>query len=925
MEEIENERRERERLAAEKAEKEILQRIEDERIERERLQRVEAERLEQERLQKLENERLQKLEQEKVEAEKLKQERLQRVETERLQRLEQEKIEAERVERERLQRVETERLQRVEQEKIEAERIERKRLERVETERIETERLQRLETERVERERLQRLEQERIERLQVERIERERLQRIEAEKIEAERIERERLQRIESERIERQRVETERVERERLQRVETERIERQRVESERIERERLQRIESERIERERLQRIESERLQNSQKRVPSPRNNTPIILNGQEISRDAIPPILNSNLNNRNSSSNSIPLIPVPSPDNVMAHNRAKTRLNISPPAPTLPNTTGRVIELPRRNLTAKSPISSLIQANSNTVVQNVIPASTPSPISASPISPVPSRSILLSPVSTPSGFKQFLSPEFIVAKSPEISDGEDDLDLEEDDLDLEEDFEFERVERERLEQERVERERLEDERVERERLEQERVETERLEQQRVETERLEGERVERERLEQERVEKIEQERVERERLERLEAQRLESQRLEQQRLESQRLEQQRLESQRLEQQRLQAQQLEQQRLQAQRLEQQRLHSERLEAQRKAAETRKLAETKKPTKINRPDILSPENIPVSNPNPKPAPTRVTQAQPTRPPQRPTQTPSKNTPQKKIGAKNASGIMAPKRRANVEAPRKVFTSTRAMPDYESMSPEEAARWRADFNMKLGILREAYSHCDIPTFDHTIPLSVIHQHYERYVQQIHIDNSVGNYQVYLLILFAGIELFCVKVLGLDMGGYCLNQLVMMNKYQRLLVELGEKSSVSIGESWPVEARIVGLALFNALIFLVVKLIGSYFGAGLGSVLQNIVNAFLTRGDATEHIKKAQGIGSTPTTAPAEEYANGEVPAPPAAGGAGGFDIAGLINTFGGMLGGGGAKPAAKKADRRPLYRE
>jgi hypothetical protein len=271
-------------------------------------------------------------------------------------------------------------------------------------------------------------------------------------------------------------------------------------------------------------------------------------------------------------------------------------------------------------------------------------------------------------------------------------------------------------------------------------------------------------------------------------------------------------------------------------------------------------------------------------------------------------------------QKKTGVKNT--VTAPKRKTGTEV-RKVFESQRAMPVYESMGPEEAARWRADFNMKLGILRKAYPECDIPSFDNTIPLNIIHQHYERYVHQIHMDKSVGNYQVYLLILFAGIELFCVKILGLDMGGYCLNQLVMMNKYENLLRELGEKSSVSIGDSWPVEARIIGLSLFNALIFLVVKLIGSYFGAGIGPVLQNVVNAFLTRGDATDHIKKAQGMDASGTgnTAPADTYASGEVPAPPAAGG---FDIAGLINTVGGMLGGGN-KPATRPARTRPAFRE
>ena len=244
-------------------------------------------------------------------------------------------------------------------------------------------------------------------------------------------------------------------------------------------------------------------------------------------------------------------------------------------------------------------------------------------------------------------------------------------------------------------------------------------------------------------------------------------------------------------------------------------------------------------------------------------------------------------------------------------------RKVYTSERAMPDYQAMGEEEKARWRADFRVKIGILREAYSGFDIPSFDDSIPLEVIHQHYERYVQQVHIDNSVGNYKVYLLVLFAGIELFCVKILGLDMGGYCINQLTMMNKYERLLVELGEKSSVSVGSEWPVEARICGLALFNALVFLVIRLFASYLGDGLGSVLQSIVNAFLTKEDASEHIKKAQGISPDK-----EEYSEGNVPPPPEKGG--GFDLSSLIGGLSGMLGGNNNK-SKSKASRRPEFSE
>jgi len=227
----------------------------------------------------------------------------------------------------------------------------------------------------------------------------------------------------------------------------------------------------------------------------------------------------------------------------------------------------------------------------------------------------------------------------------------------------------------------------------------------------------------------------------------------------------------------------------------------------------------------------------------------------------------------------------------------------------IPNFRAMSETEKAKWNADFNVKFGILREAYPEFDIPYFDNTTPLEIKHQHYDRYVKQIHIDNSVGNYRVYLLVLFAGIELFCVKVLGLDMSGYTINQLRLMNKYDRLLVELGEKTYSSVGSDWPVEARIVVMALFNGIIFLVVRLFASYLGPGLGDMMQNMVNNFLT-GDKAEITDKDNKDG---------------LPDPPVNNG-GGFDLNSIINGLGGLFGGGNnSDKPRRRAPRRPAYAE
>nr|QBK91593.1 MAG: uncharacterized protein LCPAC302_02130 [Pithovirus LCPAC302] len=249
------------------------------------------------------------------------------------------------------------------------------------------------------------------------------------------------------------------------------------------------------------------------------------------------------------------------------------------------------------------------------------------------------------------------------------------------------------------------------------------------------------------------------------------------------------------------------------------------------------------------------------------------------------------------------------------RRRVKIPKPVQPAQSTIPDYESMSQAEQASRHADFNVKFGILRKAYPQFNIPYFDDSVSLEIKHRHYERYVRQIHIDNSVGNYKVYLIILFACIELFCVKILGLNLGGYTFNQMALLNKYERLLIELGEKSYGSIGSSWPVETRIVFMALFNAIIFLIIRLFSAYLGPGLGNIIHQIVNSFMNKEDPSDQIKKAQNMS---LGEPGESDSVPDIPPKN-----NGFDFGSLMNGLSGMFG--GSNNSRPRANRRPTYTE
>jgi hypothetical protein len=60
--------------------------------------------------------------------------------------------------------------------------------------------------------------------------------------------------------------------------------------------------------------------------------------------------------------------------------------------------------------------------------------------------------------------------------------------------------------------------------------------------------------------------------------------------------------------------------------------------------------------------------------------------------------------------------------------------------------------------------------------------------------------------------------------------------------MSSYEKLLIELGEKSYVPDGSNWPVELRLLFLIIINAAFFIVSKLIL----AKTGSNLMNMVNS-------------------------------------------------------------------------------
>lgn len=170
----------------------------------------------------------------------------------------------------------------------------------------------------------------------------------------------------------------------------------------------------------------------------------------------------------------------------------------------------------------------------------------------------------------------------------------------------------------------------------------------------------------------------------------------------------------------------------------------------------------------------------------------------------------------------------------------------------IPDYSSMSRQEQAQHRANFRTRFGILRQAWENYHIPDVPDHLSLEEIHAQYDTYVRHIRIKEGADKYKVYLVIGWLLIELFCTKV-GLNIGGYTISQMKSMNKYQTLLIELGEKNfttaSMGAESEWSVELRLIFMALGNAIVFVVVKMISSFIGEQAANTIVDGVTSYLS----------------------------------------------------------------------------
>ena len=155
---------------------------------------------------------------------------------------------------------------------------------------------------------------------------------------------------------------------------------------------------------------------------------------------------------------------------------------------------------------------------------------------------------------------------------------------------------------------------------------------------------------------------------------------------------------------------------------------------------------------------------------------------------------------------------------------------------------SGNEQEEEDLKRELLFKFELLKKSYKNANIPEFTIHSDYSTMVKSYNNCLRQVTLDNTVENYKQYLLGGFMLVEFVGTSFLKLDMTGFTQQQMISMNSYERLLIELGEKSYVPEAKNWPVELRLLFMILMNAGIFVVTKMIMKKTGSNLMNIFGN-----------------------------------------------------------------------------------
>ena len=200
-------------------------------------------------------------------------------------------------------------------------------------------------------------------------------------------------------------------------------------------------------------------------------------------------------------------------------------------------------------------------------------------------------------------------------------------------------------------------------------------------------------------------------------------------------------------------------------------------------------------------------------------------------------------PAHSSPPPIFGQQDMNGQQAPaptlsELRGSYQVPNQMMDAGQI----EAAQQDEEDKKR-EILFKFDLLKKSYKEAEVPDFSIHSDYNTMQKTYDNTLKSLSVDNTVESYKTYLIGGFMVVEYFLGSFFKFDMKGFTQHQIMNMNNYERLLIELGEKSYVPTDSDWPVEVRLLIMVLIQAAVFVLGKVIMNKTGSNVLSMFNSL----------------------------------------------------------------------------------
>jgi len=139
-------------------------------------------------------------------------------------------------------------------------------------------------------------------------------------------------------------------------------------------------------------------------------------------------------------------------------------------------------------------------------------------------------------------------------------------------------------------------------------------------------------------------------------------------------------------------------------------------------------------------------------------------------------------------------------------------------------YVTKTEEEELSKKREILYNFQKLRKLYPAIKIPEFSDHTDIKTLEREYAFIIKDLEVNSCVETYKNYLILAFKGLELLLVNYMDFeDIKGFADQQLLAINKYESILMEIGERNYIAENKKWPAEVRLLGVFFMQAAMFL------------------------------------------------------------------------------------------------------